>query len=143
MSFDEQPDGDPHGECAAEIRILQNTVESLNRECYELNDRWIGRRRTVEDLAMMCRRLSYQVKRDGNNDKLVGQCVTLLKSYNLGGSVIKENLVADDCGGLVRLADIPKYKFPNVSCSQCGGEFGPGDHGFSYCENHKHLPRLS
>lgn len=27
-------------------------------------------------------------------------------------------------------------KFPNVSCSQCGGEFGPGNHGFSHCEDH-------
>ena len=39
-------------------------------------------------------------------------------------------------------ADIWVYKFEQVSCSQCGGEFGPGDHGFSHCENHKHLPRL-
>ena len=29
-----------------------------------------------------------------------------------------------------------KPKFSKVSCSQCGGEFGPGDHGFSHCENH-------
>lgn len=27
-------------------------------------------------------------------------------------------------------------KFASVSCSQCGQEFGPGDHGFSHCENH-------
>lgn len=30
-------------------------------------------------------------------------------------------------------------KFANVFCSQCGQEFGPGDHGFSHCENHKGL----
>ena len=30
MSYDEQPDGDPHGECAAEIARLQN----LLRWCY-------------------------------------------------------------------------------------------------------------
>lgn len=30
-------------------------------------------------------------------------------------------------------------KFENVSCSQCGQEFGPGDHGFSHCRNHEHL----
>jgi hypothetical protein len=30
MSFDEQPDGDPHGECAAEIANLQ----SLLGRCY-------------------------------------------------------------------------------------------------------------
>ena len=36
----------------------------------------------------------------------------------------------------------PEYRFNNVTCSQCGGEFGPADNGFSHCENHKHLPRL-
>lgn len=30
-------------------------------------------------------------------------------------------------------------RFRNVSCSQCGRCFGPGDHGFSHCENHSHL----
>lgn len=28
-------------------------------------------------------------------------------------------------------------RFANVSCSQCGREFGPGDHGFSSCESHR------
>ncbi len=31
------------------------------------------------------------------------------------------------------------FKFENVSCSECGQEFGPGDHGFSHCENHRLL----
>lgn len=39
-------------------------------------------------------------------------------------------------------ADIPRYKYPETFCSQCGGEFGPGNQGFSHCENHKHLPRI-
>ena len=26
--------------------------------------------------------------------------------------------------------------FENVSCSQCGREFGPGEHGFSHCADH-------
>jgi hypothetical protein len=29
-------------------------------------------------------------------------------------------------------------RFPNVYCSQCGSEFGPGDHGFSHCWNHQY-----
>ena len=29
------------------------------------------------------------------------------------------------------------YKFENTYCSQCGREFGPGDHGYSHCENHR------
>lgn len=28
-------------------------------------------------------------------------------------------------------------KFAKTYCSQCGGEFGPGDSGFSHCENHR------
>ena len=28
-------------------------------------------------------------------------------------------------------------KFEKTSCSQCGGEFGPGDHGFSHCFSHR------
>lgn len=28
-------------------------------------------------------------------------------------------------------------KFPNTYCSQCGQEFGPGDHGFSMCRGHR------
>lgn len=27
-------------------------------------------------------------------------------------------------------------KFPETSCSQCGREFGPGDSGFSHCDQH-------
>ena len=27
-------------------------------------------------------------------------------------------------------------RFENTFCSQCGQEFGPGDHGFSHCRNH-------
>lgn len=27
-------------------------------------------------------------------------------------------------------------RFDKTYCSQCGGEFGPGDEGFSHCEDH-------
>ena len=27
---------------------------------------------------------------------------------------------------------------PETSCSQCGGSFGPGKHGFSHCANHEY-----
>ncbi len=29
-----------------------------------------------------------------------------------------------------------EFKFSDVFCSQCGKAFGPGDNGFSHCENH-------
>lgn len=28
-------------------------------------------------------------------------------------------------------------RFPVTYCSSCGEAFGPGDHGFSHCKNHK------
>lgn len=36
----------------------------------------------------------------------------------------------------------PAYTLQETFCSQCGGEFGPGNHGFSHCEHHKHLRRI-
>lgn len=30
-------------------------------------------------------------------------------------------------------------KFDEVSCSQCGRTFGPGDYGFSRCKDHAYL----
>ncbi len=36
----------------------------------------------------------------------------------------------------------PSPKFSRVSCSNCGGQFGPGDHGYSHCESHAGKARL-
>ena len=111
------------------ISKLEGSVNTLESECNQLNDMTIKQRALIDDLASMCRRLSYSVKRAGN-DTLAHQCVELLKKHDLGGSVLRTD------------AKLPEYKFGNVTCSNCGGEFGPGNHGFSHCENHKHLPRL-
>lgn len=32
--------------------------------------------------------------------------------------------------------DAPMSKFVKTYCSQCGGEFGPGDSGYSHCSDH-------
>lgn len=32
-------------------------------------------------------------------------------------------------------------QFENISCSQCGEDFGPGDHGFSHCSDHDFILR--
>lgn len=134
------------------ISKLEGSVSTLESECNQLNDMTIKRWALIEDLASMCRRLSYSVKRSGN-DKLAHQCVELLKKHDLGGSVLREMNSSEGStsrdGGQNPVVtptkppvDISRYKFEQVSCSQCGGEFGPGDNGFSHCENHKHLPRL-
>jgi len=33
------------------------------------------------------------------------------------------------------LAGVPKFE--KTYCSQCGGQFGPGNHGFSHCSEHR------
>jgi hypothetical protein len=33
-------------------------------------------------------------------------------------------------------------KFEKTYCSQCGGEFGPSDSGFSHCSTHAMLSRI-
>lgn len=40
MSFDEQPDGDPHGECAAEIHRLEQQRNELLAAAQAVIDRW-------------------------------------------------------------------------------------------------------
>ena len=32
------------------------------------------------------------------------------------------------------------HRFDNTSCSQCGKEGGPGDHGYSHCSDHRAPP---
>ena len=34
---------------------------------------------------------------------------------------------------------VDKPRFWQVHCSQCGGTFGPGDSGYSHCEDHAGL----
>jgi hypothetical protein len=36
-----------------------------------------------------------------------------------------------------------KPKFEKTYCSNCGREFGPGNHGYSHCENHLHLQSIN
>lgn len=40
---------------------------------------------------------------------------------------------------LAKLAADHAPHFAKTYCSQCGGEFGPGDHGFSHCQDHRSL----
>lgn len=70
------------------ISKLEGSVNTLESECNQLNDLSIKQREIIDNLASMCRRLSYSVKRSGN-DKLAHECVLLLKKYDLGGSVLR------------------------------------------------------
>lgn len=77
----------------AALELAAGSVESLNRECTQLNDKICEQIAIIDNLSMMCRRLSYNVKRNGN-DKLAHHCVELLKKYDLGGSIIRMAAIA-------------------------------------------------
>jgi len=36
-----------------------------------------------------------------------------------------------------------KYKFEKTTCSQCGRSFGPGDSGYSHCEDHAQVKSMA
>ena len=40
MSFDEQPDGDPHGECSAEIHMLRNLLRDEFNRGHRFDSPW-------------------------------------------------------------------------------------------------------
>lgn len=60
-------------------------------------------------------------------------CEELAKDDNVPtGSIADGN----ECAISIRERAALDPRFANVSCSQCGRDFGPGDHGFSHCEHH-------
>lgn len=42
---------------------------------------------------------------------------------------------AAEAEGMRRMREQPRFE--RTFCSQCGREFGPGDHGYSHCKNHR------
>ena len=63
-------------------------------------------------------------------------CEWLAKDDDVpAGSIADGN----ECAISIRERAALEPRFANVSCSQCGRDFGPGDHGFSHCENHRDL----
>ena len=46
--FDEQPDGDPHGECAAEIHRLQDALKKANDQAEHFERLWYLRGDALE-----------------------------------------------------------------------------------------------
>ena len=40
------------------------------------------------------------------------------------------------------MSDLVRPKFNETFCSQCGGAFGPGESGFSHCDQHKGMTDL-
>jgi hypothetical protein len=71
--FDEQPDGDPHGECAAEIHRLQ---------------------KEVDDLAALLRQLVHALRNAPAVNDLAARAADYLKRKGLQGSPLRADGVA-------------------------------------------------
>lgn len=61
---------------------------------------------------------------------------------DFGGAHGETRLILIPATELIALRDFlnkhlaTKPRFEKTLCSQCGGEFGPGDSGFSHCDQH-------
>ena len=130
-------DTDWHGVRGVNAELIRN-INSLKIELAEAradSQRW----RLVKEFHPLLR-LEYW---DGHGwgplygeaaDKIVDELI-----LNSGSTSSTKGTAETPAVGPVKP---PAYKYPETFCSQCGGEFGPGNEGFSHCENHKHLPRL-
>lgn len=82
---------------------------------------------------------SFPSERDAINVK-----VTTKRPTWLGYTSRPTHLVAGYCALIDRVILFrdegdrtpTKFRFPETFCSSCGGSFGPGDNGYSHCEDH-------
>jgi len=51
-----------------------------------------------------------------------------------GISIVRGELAKSEDGDTIHAEPTPM--FGRTSCSQCGKEFGAGDHGYSHCSHH-------
>ncbi|EPS1221667.1 hypothetical protein ACVBR5_000898 [Burkholderia cenocepacia] len=58
-----------------------------------------------------------------------------LSGETSGVRIVLEQALVE--AGLIDISK-PAPRFENVSCSSCGKDFGPGDAGFSHCDDHAH-----
>lgn len=76
MSYDEQPDGDPHGECAAEISRLEAEAAALRTmlNVYTLGG-WPDVDRLSKDLADMRQQITFQARTNAEQAKLLNEVI--------------------------------------------------------------------
>lgn len=97
----------------------------------------------LEDYRALERQLA---EARAERERFISALITMRKALVLNGTRLTDDAI--NAYEELKLAvannpaDIPRYKYGETFCSQCGGEFGPGNKGFSHCENHKHLPRI-
>ena len=78
----------------------------------------------AEALDRMCTPL-HESRLEGVTAKMDAHCMGIIRDYILSTAAAQP-----------AQPEPAKHRFNNVSCSQCGREFGPGNFGFSHCSDH-------
>jgi hypothetical protein len=75
-------------------------------------------------------------------DAVQAQCVSRCMVRNLSSySQLDSEPEREQLADLLQIM-VGSPKFSQTSCSHCGSVFGPGDHGFSHCEDHRGIKKL-
>jgi len=88
-----------HAALRAELEAVRGERPAFERELSDLTDKTCAQTRLIQDLAMMCRRMSYALNRNRVEDTLVRQCIDLLKKHDLGGQVIRTHAAREEGQG--------------------------------------------
>lgn len=115
----------------------ETTNTEQNRVAADCPNERLVSERLSEQALMLC----YAIERAGA-DSLLTECSTI--AGELRNKLIEwedarpltehEKQLIDDAWEKHK-ANTPRFN--KTYCSQCGQEFGPGDHGYSHCESHK------
>ena len=63
-------------------------------------------------------------------------CINPLVDLRIAVTRLKERAEKAEAELAEARKDAPKHRFNNISCSQCGHDFGPGNFGYSHCDDH-------
>lgn len=126
------------GQCDAWFALMMEIgrrVGCLASSFPDGNNHILSRLPAVESRAAALGRIADSLCEYNESDAKDAARYRWLRKYNV------DSFMA--CGSLDQLDAVidaqMTVRFANVSCSQCGQDFGPGDHGFSHCENHRGL----
>lgn len=134
-------------QAAAVAEIGPHAREGFEFESYKCDGRWQWRHTDPADKPVTCAELKAMGGKRG------------LLSLAMADNALEGSLASRVAGAMVDslspkklTTDVPPGvagysskesgtapRFPKTFCSQCGGEFGPGDSGFSHCQDHAHL----
>lgn len=121
----------------AELQALPDTIIAQADELEELRDEKAELTRKGKELC--CAYGNALVTIHDKEQQLSNYQALMTALYDALGIEANEASVLERVREVIaQVAGMRKQpRFENVSCSNCGQDFGPGDHGFSHCEDHQ------